>query len=419
MALTKQQKKRLIVWIVFILFVMSVVIVLIVFLSKSFRENDLTTQEVSEGKPSPVSEAYFGIDKYLGKTIESFENNDKNKQIAKLTFPQKISEYTPEKAYLLTNITGNSYDYDKGAEEMQERAPKLFKAFFGDSFNEDGCTFRKLNDLGIYIDETYEGKNGENASYGVSGYSLISDQKLFEKFNDQSLATADNSGNSSSKLYFYKDDPDITIKLSDGEITIKQAGEMFEKLFNETLSDFTFGYKVKPYKAEVKPYNGGNFITITGEAFHDGIPFEGSLSNYYIKEGIKQTSYGQTFIEASMNSKEGFFFVTDSGASILAKSEPVDKILSFDSAVNILLNGLAKNSEYSFIDVKLMYSCKVTQNEIQIWDEDKEKLKKLNDENNSMSYINRPTWYFITREDATGTSGIKVDALSGEITIIQ
>ena len=64
-----------------------------------------------------------------------------------------------------------------------------------------------------------------------------------------------------------------------------------------------------------------------------------------------------------------------------------------------------------------MYCCKYTQNILNVTEEDKEKLKKLIEEDNSTEYVYRPTWYFIINEENNVSSGIKVDAITGEITM--
>ena len=398
-------KKRVIVWSVFITAAAALVLALIFVISGTFRENDLHTQSVNGFTLSPVKEAYSGKEEILGTTIElPVGEEDK----VSLKFPAVISEYHPEKAYILTNITNAAYDFKKGAEEMQEKAPKLFKAFYGDSFDESGCSFVELNELETFIREDYNGKNGETAWLGVSGYSLIGDQNAFANYSKNAV-TLDTC--------FYKDSPDKTVELPDGQITLTAAAERFAELFKTTLSDFTFGYEIRPCKAVISECGGDKALRIVGEQLYFGIPFESCGSTFIQSKGDEMTSYSFSYADAEMTSVKDFFLVSNQMNPIIARSEPLDKIIPLKGAVEILKKNLARNTDYTFSDIKLMYCCKHTQQNINVNDEDREKLKKLIAEENTREDVYRPTWYFIIKEESDSTCGIKVDAVSGEITM--
>lgn len=398
-------KKRVIVRSVFILAAAALVLALIFVIRGTFRENDLHTQSVKEFTLSPVKEAYSGKEEILGTTVElPVGEEDK----VSLKFPSVISEYHPEKAYILTNITNAAYDFKKGAEEMQEKGPVLFKAFYGDKYDESCCSFLELNDLETFIREDYNGKNGEVAWLGASGYALIEDQAVF----------ADTKRNSvPAETYFYKDDPDKTVSLSDGEITLQEAADRFTEYFKSALPDLAYGFEIRPYKAVISDYNGDKILRIIGEKLHEGIPFECSMSTYINTQNGKETSYGFTYADADMRSVGAYYAVSDQNNPIIARSEPLDKIIPLKGAVEILKKNLARNTDYTFSDIKLMYCCKYTQQSINVNDEDREKLKKLIAEENTREDEYRPTWYFIIKEENDQTSGIKVDAVSGEITM--
>ena len=398
-------KKRVIVWSVFITAAAALVLALIFVIRGTFRENDLHTQSVEEFTLSPVKEAYSGKEEILGTTIElPVGEEDK----VSLKFPAVISEYHPEKAYILTNITNAAYDFKKGAEEMQEKAPKLFKAFYGDSFDESCCSFVELNELETYIIENYNGKNGETAWLGASGYALIDDMTLFGDASKKAIP---------AETFFFKDNPNKTVSLSDGEITLQEAADRFTEYFKSTLSDFIYGFEIRPYKAVISDYNGGSLLSVTGEKLHEGIPFECSMSTYINTQNGKETSYGFTYADADMRSVSAYYAVSDQNNPIIARSEPLDKIIPLKGAVEILKKNLARNTDYTFSDIKLMYCCKHTQQNINVNDEDREKLKKLIAEENTREDEYRPTWYFIISDKNNQTSGIKVDAVSGEITM--
>ena len=398
-------KKRVIVWSVFILAAAALVLALIFVISGTFRENDLHTQSVEEFTLSPVKEAYSGKEEILGTTIElPVGEEDK----VSLKFPAVISEYHPEKAYILTNITNAAYDFKKGAAEIQENAPKLFKAFYGDKYDESCCSFVELNELETYIIENYNGKNGETAWLGVSGYSLIGDQNAFANYSKNAV-TLDTC--------FYKDSPDKTVELPDGQITLTAAAERFAELFKTTLSDFTFGYEIRPCKAVISECGGDKALRIVGEQLYFGIPFESCGSTFIQSKGDEMTSYGFSYADAEMTSVKDFFLVSNQMNPIIARFEPLDKIIPLKGAVEILKKNLARNTDYTFSDIKLMYCCKHTQQNINVNDEDREKLKKLIAEENTREDVYRPTWYFIIKEESDSTCGIKVDAVTGEITM--
>lgn len=405
MKLTKNQKKRIAVWSIFFAAVIALGLALFLYIKSSFRENDLHTQTVNDTTLLPVSEAYAGKDDILGTTITLKGDKDEN---AALSFPKIISDYKPEKAYILTNITTNAYDFKKGAEEIQDKAPKLFKAFYGDRFDESCCSFLKLNELETFIQENYSGKNGETAYYGVSGYMLIDDQGVFADITRNCII---------DETYFYKDSPDKAIKLTDGEITLKAAAQKVQDYYNTVLSEHRFGFEVRPYKAEIYDYNGSKALKIYGEKLYEGIPFESCISSYTRRDGEKETSYAFSCSESNMLSIDSIFSVKDQGNAIISKVEPVDEIISLKEAVKILKSNLAKNTDYTFMDIKLMYCCKYTQNVLNVTEEDNEKLKKLIEEDNATEYTYRPTWYFIINEENNVSSGIKVDAITGEITM--
>ena len=398
-------KKRVIVWSVFITAAAALVLALIFVISGTFRENDLHTQSVEEFTLSPVKEAYSGKEEILGTTVElPVGEEDK----VSLKFPSVISEYHPEKAYILTNITNAAYDYKKGGEEMQEKGPALFKAFYGDKYDESCCSFLELNDLETFIREDYNGKNGEVGWLGASGYALIDDMTLFGDASKKAIP---------AETFFFKDNPARTVSLSDGEITLQEAADRFTEYFKSALPDLAYGFEIRPYKAVISDYSGDKILRIVGEKLHEGIPFECSMSTYINTQNGKETSYGFTYADADMRSVGAYYAVSDQNNPIIARSEPLDKIIPLKGAVEILKKNLARNTDYTFSDIKLMYCCKYTQQSINVNDEDREKLKKLIAEENTREDEYRPTWYFIIKEENSQTSGIKVDAVSGEITM--
>ena len=405
MALTKYQKKKLAIYAVFTAAVTALVIAFIVSIKNTYRDNDLHTQTVKDVELSPVSEAYAGKDEILGTSITLKGDNDEE---ATLTFPSVISEYRPEKAYILTNITNAAYDFKKGAAEMQENAPKLFKAFYGDKYDESCCSFLELNDLETLIREDYNGKNGEVGWLGASGYALIDDMTLFGDASKKAIP---------AETFFFKDNPARTVSLSDGEITLQEAADRFTEDFKSALPDLAYGFEIRPYKAVISDYNGGSLLSVIGEKLHEGIPFECSMSTYINTQNGKETSYGFTYADADMRSVGAYYAVSDQNNPIIARSEPLDKIIPLKGAVEILKKNLARNTDYTFSDIKLMYCCKHTQQNINVNDEDREKLKKLIAEENTREDVYRPTWYFIIKEESDSTCGIKVDAVTGEITM--
>ena len=158
-------------------------------------------------------------------------------------------------------------------------------------------------------------------------------------------------------------------------------------------------------------------MRIVGEQLYFGIPFESCGSTFIQSKGDEMTSYGFSYADAEMTSVKDFFLVSNQMNPIIARFEPLDSIISLKGAVEILKNNLARNTDYTFSDIKLMYCCKHTQQNINVQDEDREKLKKLIAEENTREDVYRPTWYFIIKEESDSTCGIKVDAVTGEITM--
>lgn len=406
MSVSKEQRKRIIVWAVFIAAVIALIAALILYLRGMYGKNDARTQTVGEVQLSPVAEAYSGAEDILGTTV-TIDGEHENEKLV-LSFPSAISQYQPEKAYIITNIRAADYDFEKGAEQMKATAPKLFESFYGDKFDAGCMNFMDTDDeYGHQITMHYNGNNGETANLGPSGYSLIEDKDVFADVSINSVLGG---------VYFYRDDPDKTVQLSDGSLTLKAAADKFSEYLNTKLSDFDLGFELRPLKAQVMDYNGGNTLTIFAEQLYEGIPFESSQSTYHGFENGKESYYLSSWAEADMLSANSFFRISDLSSGNIAKTEPLSEIISLGAAVEILKENLAKNSSYEFTDIKLMYCCKSVQNEIRVWD-DKEKINELVEEDNLTERVYRPTWYFIKSEANNMTSGIKVDAVTGEITM--
>lgn len=420
MQLSKNQKKRAAVWAAFVVVAIAFVFVLVFHLKKTFRPNDIRTQKVDNAKLSPVSQAYDGVEEILGTsvTIKSDKDDDEH---ATLTFPESISQYTPEKAYTFRTTPLTEFDPQKAIEELKIDGPKVFKAYFGDDYDESNVNLIDDYDRARMLLIKYSDENGNSADFSGGTFGLTSAE--YVNYLSNKTPSFDSS-DTQIKKYNYEYDPAAAISFPDGEITFSEITEKFIDYFYEkNFSDYIYGCELRPHTAEVTEENGDMQCDIVYELIYDGIPFECDFCSYDERNADTETYYSRLNVSTVMLSSGSYDMISTSSMAFVNNATPVDKIISLKDAVEILKSNLARYIDYKFSDIKLMYCGKQTQHFYNTWllDEDPEKYTEIvsSDDPNFTEF--RPTWYFIleNENDAdTMTKGIKVDAITGEITMI-
>lgn len=376
---------------------MIVVLALLMFFLSScsiFNYDEATRQiDVSAENMTSVDKIYDGYEELQGKDFGTFK------------MPEVIDVQRIEEVY---SIVATRRDDNKSDEEKN----KLFRAVFKDSFDESKCYH---GENGFY---SYENDNGDIANIleGVpqNAYTCEDDEIFSNVYEYEELG-----------FYDVNRDKDVMLELIDGNCTVGELCESFEELI-EAINEYYGNVNIKPLDVRyIKAGTSGNYATICCAVDIEGLIFEEVISPMHKVEKAGeydlQTYYLFDFINIRVLGKDHISFVSfDSSPKDIEKTK-TDKIISLNGAVNILKNELAPNSKYEFDGVGLRYCCKMT---MPVYDATSEEAMKKSDkifqeymeEHEIPPY--EPTWYFYWyNEERTIRQSIKVNAITGEITI--
>ena len=362
-----------------------------VMLTACSEEN--SNANVQEGDSSAaerksVSELYLGYEELQGKDLGMF------------TMPESIA---PQEIGGLCTFTINK----RFTVENEQNGKRVFKAFWGDDFNESKCGFSKAEG-----DPSYQyGEGGEDQGYFYNGTISL-----------QRAGAGMLLGDSKQTLYSAAD-RETTVQLAGGTASIGELTDSVKEFIKSSGADILYGdFSIEPAEVFVCDTDKGAYANVVCSAVLNGVPVE-TYPSHYFKEGYENgektiTFYLFKYLSFYFSGKDRLETVTVPPSYHIFEKKELTSAITLEGAVELLKTELAEHSDYKFSDVKLMYCCRSTKPSDEDTDDDPEMLKQIEERILDMHEEFVPTWCFTY--DISGGEGrnmIKVNAVNGEITI--
>lgn len=338
----------------------------------SAQDNNANKHSTDSANLVAVDKAYQGCNELLGSDHGSFR------------LPEKISKAAFDKVYSLSCNTVKNEDTSK--------AEAIFKAFYGDDFDESALS----SDNGGIV---YQVGANTSAYWGMDIALYSADYEFHENGGQAYIVGLDEGGVTFGGKTF--DGADIDSGL------------------NNYLADFYSGFTIETKELSVN--ETANSLDFTASLAYENVPFQYSPSAYSRTDKENNLSYW-TFLQVTGTvGADGEFDLINANApfNILDKAEKTE-IIPFDEAVKILEAELAKGSYYEFSNVELMYCCLAEQPAVDMTDEDNvAKAEQVAEEYNKAPKVFEPMWCFEINGGEGASLGekeyIKVNALDGEV----
>ena len=343
-----------------------------------------------QAEKKEISKLYEGYEELQGKDFGLFR------------MPEHIEPQSFEKAYKFKA----SVKY--GSKDNLEQAKKICKAFFGDQYEENSFTV----DTSVFEKIHYRDSKGNICDYydGFTGMSFA-DRVNLQEANFEGI-------------YRVSTDGEKVIDFGTEKSTVAEVADSARRFFNENISAYS-DYHAEPQDIYLFSYGRRKIAEIIYRVEYEGIPFEEYPSptgkSIDLGNGMASMSF-YSFVQPNLDvfGKDEFSNFHSDPPYVIKSKEEVSKLYSLKDACEILKNGLAEYSLYSFDDVKLMYvnlfTSETPENMMKLTNEEqREYFKKSAETEREFT----PTWAFIVNDNGSGFGRklIKVNAITGEITI--
>jgi len=359
---------------------------------RSGADNNVMTVEESEVKVNEISKLYDGWEELQGKHIGDH-----------IIMPQKITPVDLKTVYTF-RVKENTNKSD-----IEQRAKTLFKSFFGERYDES--LVEQDGDEWCYnvVLPPADGEDPVAASpdYGAyAGYPL-SIMKTDTSFNDPAKMTV--------AVYDPKSDRDTELELIGGKCTVGEICGTVQKFIDREFVGYE-GLKVEP--TAVFLFNDSDNGKLCKRAYvncgmvKDGVNCLDWFTQYNTQnvtaDGTEDTYYSPYYIRFILDGKDDIIYCNSSGYPVKTYDETkYDELISLKTAVGLIDKNMAEELVFRFEKVSLIYCTKTTT-----------KSTKAGDSQIEFRDF-RPTWVFEwnTKFGAFSSASIKVDAISGEITL--
>lgn len=339
----------------------------------SFVEDGNTKSDV-DATLVPAQDIYKNAEKALAKSYKAF------------SFDEGIALSGETEIYTLT--LGYS-DPTMDMSILKAKGEEIAKCFEGESFDEKNGE--------IVSDFRYDYRTQESY-YGLDIYDglYLGDEAFLTEFIEAQAAKT------------------LDAQITDLRKKNAPAPDMSGNDFYQKVCKFT-GELEPVFCYDIAFSGGASGREIIGGYAYKGVPIDYSISAGLIDSDTESEDYLNLSFQLFMkeDSKPCVFW-SQSRMPRVVSSERVDKLISFEGAVNILDDVLAENSDYEFSNAELCY-CSKYRYEITYYTD------LVND--TSGSYVFEPVWVFYIAQESPDTeavnqpSSVRVNALSGEVTV--
>ena len=353
----------------------------------ALKNNEKTLSTVDNAK-TEASKAYEGYEDLQGKDC------------GKIILPQNIEPIELKKLFCFEKKKAEVGD-------SSEQSRMFFKAFFGDDYNES-CISESGEDQ-----YSYTSPDGGTANFGrgmpISAFRAGASQAVTEN----------------EIVYDPSKDSEKVLELNKGSCTVEELCKMTDSFISKAISPLYQGYDLFPYKVRYISSNGGfnKTVKVIYAVRLNGVMFEETFSPLFDVQDKGYysviTNYSPCYVELGCDSPENVGYMLNYLARFDPAGAPQNEIISLKAAAELLQNELADNLRLIFTEVRLMYCCKDTYPNLDPnINEDKEAMREKMEKEFSIQrseYV--PTWcFFLGNPDSVRTS-IKINAVTGELTI--
>lgn len=348
-------------------------------------ENDKNTMQNTNVDAVPIEHIYDGYEELQGKDFGSF------------SLPDKIQVSDVDKLYSFSSV-------GKTVADVEQESKHYFKEFLGDSYDEANIKKEK--------EKVY-------AYYGENGYTMF-----FVECMPMNAYYVDHPGYACTETlgtYYADTDRDIVLDLAKGECTVGELCDSLSEVISRTFYPLYGDFEIYPYIIDYYfNENMEKVAEVTCAVRYKGVNMEIFFSPLFIVEEREEyqviTNYVPSHMIFALDGKDSItFFANRFAPKDEADAEEINEVISLKGAVELLEENLAVQSHYQFEEVYLYYCCKKT-SPAHVNDE---ALNSKMDEDFKDVEPSRfePTWCFMWHTSEGEGQYIKVNAVTGEITV--
>ena len=347
-------------------------------------ENNKNTRSTGNAEKVSVEHIFDGREELIGKDL------------GKLKLPSEIDTVDTDEVY--------AFPFEPAVSDNEaENSKAFFKAVFGNEFSD---SFWKDEGNRVY---SYNSDNGF-----VSFFRNNCPENYYS--NERG------SVNTTEVLGTYRADTDREkrIELKGGECSIGEICDTVSGFISKAFYPLYGEFEIYPYIiTHIIDDNMEKCAEVTCAVSYHGITLEPFFSSLFEVEERSEykvvTNYVPSHMLFYLDGKDNIVFFTNRFGTKQVNAEKLDKLISLQGAVDILTDNLADKSSYIIEQVALYYCCKNTAPSPV---EDEELNSKMaEDFKNQTKSSFEPTWCFIWHTTDGRQQDIKVNAVSGEITM--
>ncbi len=378
--------------------VIAIFITAILLSSCATQENSVNTRQTDGSDKVPVSQIWEGYEELQGKNYGDV-----------LVLPDKIIPSNIAELYTLPVDLSSDGDHSAQSKEY-------FKRFFGDGFDENAISFNEDEDTYIYATA-----NGDFSAFGLG--------RPF---------TAIKGGESPAAgeiIAYYNPwtDLDTVLELANGSCTVKEVTDTVNSFLKDSYEPLFSDLDLKIESVMLYERAGDlkRIVRCKVSASYRGLMLEDDLSPLFEVENKPFykiiTNYTPAKIEFELDSKDNIInAITTLLFANSEKSAKLEELISLSQAAELLEKELALFSHYSISEIKLMYCCKVRLPSLappdmgpgQSVNDFPELEAEMYEEFGDIpprTFV--PTWCFYLQNQNGNRDSLKVNAVTGEITV--
>jgi hypothetical protein len=215
-------------------------------------------------------------------------------------------------------------------------------------------------------------------------------------------------------------DSEQVLELDGEKCTVGEVCDSLSSFINESFYPLYDDFEIYPLDVDYFFTESSEYaVEVTCGIKYKGVPLEDYFSPMFVTEernGYEViTSYSPSHMLFDLYGKDNITFFNSRFATRDIETTKISEIISLKDAVELLQNELAKNSYYEIEEVKLMYCCKSTS---PVPTDDEELNSKMQaDFADAEPTPFEPTWCFFWYTDDGNRQALKVNAVTGEITV--
>ena len=357
-------------------------------------DNSGNTQEGNVDDLVPAADIFEGCEELQGKDFELFR------------LPDVIEKPEYDGLYRFPDRRG-------GAEvpEEKQKALELMKACFGERFDESAVREEKNWDKSVI----YQLSLPDDAFAAVlHGFPMNI---------TKSCTSGDITPDFTVLGRFLPSEPEKTVELQSGSCTVAELLDGMQKRLDAEILPFIGGFEIVPLRIDdLKSSKGVSYAVIEYGIKYKGIMLEEDSPMWISQQrsGYQVTTgYSLNTLTLTVTDKNDYLVFSSSFAEQYPLAEKISEAIPLSGAVEILKNDLAEYMRCNLTSVELKYCCKITAPVITGTDS-LEDSRILADYGKIETAYFEPTWCFyykVTDENGEHREAVKVNALTGEITI--